>query len=126
MPHSLTENNRTDLAHSQKGIVPMLYNPSWKLEIKSDPFSLESLIAWLEKQPGERFYDFYDVHNCMLGQWVRSVDKKARSMDSVTDSATYNVRGREVNLRPLYDIANGGKQFDTFGAALKRARAARG
>jgi hypothetical protein len=104
----------------------MLYDPKWEVEIKSDPFSLESLIAWLEKQPAHKVYDFFDTHNCMLGQWVRSVDKKARSMDGAIDSATYNVRGHEVNLRPLCDVANGGKQFDTFGAALKRARAARG
>jgi hypothetical protein len=40
----------------------MLYDKRWeKPEVKADPLTLESLIAWLEKQPSHKKYDF---HNC--------------------------------------------------------------
>ena len=35
----------------------MLYDPKWeKPEVKADPFSLDALIAWLEKQPANGTY----------------------------------------------------------------------
>ena len=51
----------------------MLYDPKWeKPEVKADPYSLESLIAWLEKQPASMDYCFRDNGNCLLTQYVRS------------------------------------------------------
>lgn len=32
----------------------MLYDPKWEQQTKTDPYSLDNLIAWLEQQPAEK------------------------------------------------------------------------
>lgn len=55
----------------------MLYDPKWQkqVETKLDPLSLDAFIAWLEKQPGETEYDWYNYHYCIVGRFVTSVRK---------------------------------------------------
>src|SRR5881394_3979042 len=98
--------------------ISMKHNP----ELKPDPLSRENLIVWLMLQPPDMEYNFDSLSQCMLGQWVRSIDANARqSMDGLY---CYKVNGEIVNLRHFRVVAGGkSKQDWTFGAALKRARA---
>lgn len=39
----------------------MLYDKRWdKPEVNADPFSVDSLVAWLEKQPAAKVYCYAD------------------------------------------------------------------
>jgi hypothetical protein len=107
----------------------MLYDPKWdKTETKADPFSLESLIAWLEKQPADQQYEFCEYNNCLLAQWLQSIDPKAQVTPE--DGFTYRALGTRVDLwgDTFPKIAHAGdthaRHRHTFGAALERARAA--
>jgi len=103
----------------------MLYNKDWdKTHIKPDVFSLESLIAWLEKQPARKSYDFFCPGECLLGQWTRSIDPAATAADVDNNAYYYKVNGTVVDLRQHQDIAMTGNW--SFGAALDRARKALG
>jgi len=42
------------------------------IKTKADPFSLETLIAWLEKQPLEGKYYFFSTHNCLLARYFKA------------------------------------------------------
>ena len=108
----------------------MLYDKRWeKTEVKADPFSLESLIAWLEKQPAEGVYCYIDSGRCLLSRYF-----SANGFPSAKITPSYLVQaGRDIPLPPDFDeIAVGPhKHFPvgdapgwTFGAALDRARAA--
>lgn len=39
------------------------------VETKPDVFKLETLIAWLEKQPADRVYNYCNPHGCLLCQY---------------------------------------------------------
>ena len=99
----------------------MLYDKRWdKQETKADPFSLASLIAWLARQnPGER-YDWMCQGECMLGQWLKSIDPTSHD-DLDGDSFQYIVNGTSRNFSAYSNIALWGEP--TFGHALKRALA---
>jgi hypothetical protein len=88
----------------------MLYNPQWK--VRTAPFSLENLIAWLETQPQEKSYNWHDCSGrCLIGQWVRSLgaigDGWAKAYNTVAPSIRHEI------AMPIPH---------TFGAALMRAR----
>lgn len=101
----------------------MLYNPKW--EIKADPFSLESLIAWLERQPAGGTYDYCDARRCVLCQYFRAVGFPA---PIVAMNTVYPNAKLESGIKfptSFWTVAAGvGDRKWTFGAALKRARAA--
>lgn len=40
------------------------------LEVKVDPFSLEALILWLEKQPGETEYNYLSPGGCLICSYL--------------------------------------------------------
>lgn len=96
----------------------MLYDKKWDKEVKTDPFTVPGLIAWLEKQPARKVYCYYENGHCLLAQYVASLGYT------------------EINLNPDYFWHSAGKQELPyvlnyiairepwmFGAALKRARA---
>lgn len=89
----------------------MLYDPKWDKETKADPFSLESLIAWLEKQPAETTYNYCDATACLIAKYLQAMGVKNYVMD--TPLFQHRVFG---------EVANGGERIDTYGAALARAR----
>ena len=97
----------------------MLYDPKWETEVKADPFSLESLIAWLEKQPVDKVYDFNDCGGgCLLEQYAAAMgipDECGRygKLDDLFD------RGVSPRHRPAIAV----QKPWTFGAALARAKA---
>lgn len=94
----------------------MLYDPKWEVEVKADPFSLPSLIAWLETMPADKDYCPGMLNHCLLAQWAQAMgeeDISQRSWDL-------------GNLRPFSVIAaidGPAHHLRTFGAALERARA---
>lgn len=86
----------------------MLYDPKW--EQKTDPRSLESIIAWLEKQPAAGAYPYMNCDGgCLFGQYFKALGLPW-----------------EENWRSLPEAmcaAVSATLPHTFGAALKRARA---
>lgn len=103
----------------------MLYDPKWEKKTKADHFTLESLIAWLEKQPADEQYEFCEWNNCLLAQWLRSMDPKAHVVGP--NGFLYSALGQTVDLMHLANIVHAGsfrsRHLHTFGAALERARA---
>lgn len=97
----------------------MLYDKRWdKPEVKADPFSLESLIAWLEKMPADGAYRWEEHRDCLLGQWC--------IYNGLIGSALGNKSidlGLSTNPDGFYEIAVESGPY-TFGAALERARQA--
>jgi hypothetical protein len=101
----------------------MLYNKDWEnTHIKADPFSLESLIAWLETMPADATYSWDDGSECMLGQWLRTIDPKVECKFDTGNLYLYEVLGGRVDLSSFEKIARLDYDWDTFGAALDRAR----
>jgi hypothetical protein len=98
----------------------MLYDPKWEQKTKADPFSLDSLIAWLEQQPAENRYCYADNGKCLLGRYFTAKGFKAVNVWS----SGVSYQGGDAGLPPHFnDIAV--YTPHTFGAALERARAAR-
>ena len=100
----------------------MLYDPKWEVETKPDVFSLENLVAWAEKQPAEKEYDFCCTQ-CYLGQYFEAHGYQVAMLG--TDNVTFVDRGkaRRVDLPPHFN-AIAQDEPRTFGAALSRARKA--
>lgn len=101
----------------------MLYDPKWDIEIKADPFSLDTLIAWLEKQPENKVYCYLDNGGCLLAQYFQAnghPDAEVGGFE-VWLTGSPSKRDDEVILPDSFSkIAQEGER--TFGAALKRAR----
>jgi hypothetical protein len=100
----------------------MLFDPKWEVQTKPDVFSLENLIAWLEKRPAHLDYDFYCSGQCLIGQWMRSIDPGV-SEPPFSGSFVYIVDGKEIDLEDRYSDLAVSEPW-TFGAALDRARKA--
>ena len=92
----------------------MLFDPKW--EVKTDPFTLSGLIAWLEKQPPDAGYNYGNCAGaCLLDRYITSVTGKP----SRPTALHWTICGDELGegyakiafLKPW-----------TFGAALERAR----
>lgn len=110
----------------------MLYDPKW--EVKTDPFTLESLIAWLEKQPDSERYDYTCNGHCLMAQYFTAMGFKG--VEANPSSVIH--RGGDFPLPKWFNaIALGGRcahfaecnypngpSDRTFGAALIRSRAA--
>lgn len=104
----------------------MLYDPKWnETTTKPDVFSLQGLIAWLEKQPADRVYCYADTGHCLLAQYFVA---SGFGPEVAVGAGNFSerVNGRWGRCRhysdALDDIAV--KKPRTFGAALERARKA--
>ena len=97
----------------------MFFDEQVAKPVTTDPFSLESLIAWLEKQPCDQWYAWACAGECLIGQWLHSIDRNSHPDDN-GGSFGYIVYGEPVDLTRYDSIALDGKS--TFGAALERAR----
>lgn len=97
--------------------------PALRALKKADPFSLEALIAWLEKQPGETTYCLQSLGGCLWAQYT----KDNRGTLSYSPVAEYRIGTHRLgmNLDGLnswqMDIAACTPR--SFSAALARARA---
>lgn len=98
----------------------MLYDPKWEVKTKADPFTLEALIAWLEKQPRRKEYCYTDHGRCLIGQYLSYIgyDKVHVFSDDLF------LHGDREARNPLPSIFNKIALASprTFGAALDRAR----
>lgn len=111
----------------------MLFDPKWGVEVKADPFSLESLIAWLERQPAGKSYRYTCNGNCLLAQYFTAAGLE--NVHMWTDGFWHGPTKCPGNVGQEEAIAS--KQItrfpptfnqvavcepSTFGAALARAR----
>lgn len=96
----------------------MLYDPKWNQKVA--PLSLDNLIAWLEKQPAKKQYNFLNCDGgCLFSLYLIHLG--------------YPASPRHLSTRPIWealhdtygDIAYDFRGSHTFGAALERARAMR-
>lgn len=87
---------------------------------ETDVFSLEGLIQWLEMQPPETEYDFFDIWDCLLYRYARARGVKVHSAGSDNVAIDSLAEGY-----PRIKICPKGIAGDypwTYGAALERAR----
>lgn len=103
----------------------MLYDPKWEVQTKADPLSLDSLIAWLEKQPAGKTYCYADSGHCLLSQYFSFAYGARSSVSPSWFALKINGEwGPDQELPHKWDrIADGSPR--NFGAALDRARALR-
>lgn len=93
----------------------MLYDPKWERPAKtaSDPSLLKGLINWLEQQPPDTEYQYYNCDGgCLIGLYGTAV------------GLDWNKLHSSFYQSGLLSIAS--KRPRTFGGALERARAACG
>lgn len=90
------------------------------VKIKPDVFSLESLIAWLEKQPADKEYFYSNPYNCLLCQYFEA---NGYPNCSVTPRQLHPNRRRDdesITFSSDFEtVAHGGCR--TFGGSLKIA-----
>jgi hypothetical protein len=94
-------------------------------EPKHDPFTLESLVAWLKMMPADEVYCYTDNGRCLLSQYFSEMFGRPVSVNW-RDWRFEESRQRQPLPKRFDDIAVGEGLSDgwTFGAALTRARAA--
>lgn len=100
-----------------------LDSTNWKqeTETKPDVFSLEGLIAWLERQPARASYEWRCGGNCLFARWgmaitnLSGLDAYIAATNGLSDAL-----GLPRDLEPTNIACN---HPSTFGAALSRARA---
>lgn len=104
----------------------MLYDPKWEKKTKADPFTLESLIAWLEKQPRDTVYCYSKSRECLLTAYFTACGFKKVGVNPYNFHHNDGTGQVNIKLPDHFDnIAYGrdGQSSCTFGAALSRARA---
>jgi hypothetical protein len=106
----------------------MLFNPNWNKKPTRDWKSLDTLIAWLEKQPRDGEYKYMANTQCLLAQYLKAQGKRRVSVGSdnvsFTNSRWNLLLRRQVHMLPDHfnNIAVVGR---TFGGALTRAKSIR-
>lgn len=90
---------------------------NWKqdTEAKPDVFSLEGLIAWLERQPQETSYDFSEASTCLLTRWHSEFGSGLEESGLSYTSGICVLSGWASEVAAISPW--------TYGAALSRARA---
>lgn len=96
----------------------------FEIETKHAVFSLEGLIAWLEKQPPETTYRYTNSSSCLLTQWHRAFGIKRDSNGDYPTGVPYRIGtwGFSVAAGPQ---SSNDPSIWTYGAALERAKALR-
>jgi hypothetical protein len=100
----------------------MLYDPKWdgKTEQKADPFSLASLIAWLEHQASHTSYSYAEPQDCLLCRYFIAMGFNDVGVNPAV--VHWNDFEDERPLPQGWDRLALSAPW-TYGAALKRARA---
>lgn len=95
----------------------MLFDPKWEAQTKPDVFSLAGFIAWLENQPAEKRYNWYDIHACVVCQYLdaQGVEKIGGPVDGA-----HELDSVFKDIEQYWRVA-GAAPF-SFGAVLKRAK----
>jgi hypothetical protein len=104
----------------------MLAREEWSIPkvqpvAKPDVFSLESLIAWLEKQPADGVYCYLDNGGCLLHKYFTAMG--VAKLDWVGGYNLHLNAGTAIPLTEAFEDISANLPH-TFGAALIRARAA--
>lgn len=107
----------------------MLYNKNWdKPEVKADPFSLESLIAWLEKMPADETYNYVNGRACLLCQYLTNSGLEGVEVGACATYSTDRWKTKRQLSDSFWsvsaDLEHPRDPTWTFGAALSRARKA--
>jgi hypothetical protein len=106
----------------------MLYDPRWERKTKADPFSLHTLVAWLDTMPSNERYRYFSHGNCALAQYFKAQGFTDVSVSGFTWSSAE--RGKRLLPKDFEDVPVPEWRWSTFGlsstfgAALERARAA--
>lgn len=93
----------------------MLYNKDWNKKTLS-PFSLDSLIAWLETKKPYIYYQYDSNNDCMLARYFSDCGFKHVV---VTPCSVY-YHGNRVIFPPYFDHISQCHPWN-YGAALERA-----
>jgi hypothetical protein len=109
------------LASLRLGQTRMLYDPKWQQ--RNDPFCLESLIAWLERQDPLADYCYSSTGECLLARYFaeRGFNKVIMAAGFFYHFPQRNGLYEVTPLPPHFNAIAKGK-VRTFGAALARAR----
>lgn len=99
----------------------MLYDKRWEKKAETKPaFSLDTLIAWLEKQEADRVYCYQDNGGCLFAQYFSEHGYASPSCGGNYVRESEKRDQRDWFPRGWDMIA---AEFPrTFGAALERAR----
>ena len=98
----------------------MLHNPRWSQPSRPES-TLEGLIEWLERQPGEGAYEWFECSgDCLIGQFMTATGNDW--LEGVLNYSTFVNTFDETTGVCIQSIA--AELPHTFGAALLRARAA--
>lgn len=84
-------------------------------KMKKPVLTLKAFIRWASKMPSGRRYNYFDNHNCIMCQFVRSQGFRGSEASGVS----IHINGERFPLGDLEDVATG---TATFGAATERAR----
>ncbi len=101
----------------------MLYDPKWEVTTKPNVFSLEGLVAWLEKQNPATSYDYASPHGCLLAKYFRSMGYRwAFCGTSIFHYSRFFLP--TLFTKPIPKEMNNVSMYGpfTFGAALERAQ----
>lgn len=99
----------------------MLYDKRWdKPEVKADPMSLDTLIAWLETMPAKKDYCYLDHGRCLLGQYFSAMGFGPEIC--VFSNGVLKHQGRESLYPDVFNRIALEAHPRTFGRALKLAR----
>ncbi len=102
----------------------MLFNKDW--DNPKDIMSAERLLAWLEKQPSHKEYDYERGNSCLLAQYFRANGEK---FAVVGDSCVYFGSGCRFSANLPYTFRAAAGQYAkdrTFGGGLQRLKAEMG
>ena len=89
----------------------MLYDPKWA---NDTIYSIQSFIAWLEKQPRGINYDWFDISDCVVCKYL-----KAKGLERPTLGPGYD---KVFSSSDEYRSVAGAQPW-TYGATLARAKA---
>ena len=97
----------------------MFFDAPLAPEVKADPFSLDSLISWLERMPPAATYCYALYEDCLLAQWLKATFDDFGPSTKVMCYG-YFAGGKHIDLTNFEPIVMADTR--TFGAALERAR----
>ena len=103
----------------------MLFNTAWnknpEVQPQSDLLSTASLVAWLEKQPVNKIYDYNLPYGCLLARYFR---EHGHHNPCLGPKYVHCLNGYDgpVVLPPAFHAAATYRPH-TYGDALKRAKA---
>lgn len=84
--------------------------------------SVEGLVDWLEKQPGETTYQYTDTRDCLLFRYIKSTGRPISSMGAISwrEKGLFFMKDYSLPAK-LNSISIDGES--TYSAALARAKA---